>query len=163
MTQTTTYPPLPYCTFRVGDDCFAIESALVVEVLRGGDPVRVPLAPDGVLGLVHLRGRIVPIIDLADRLGVGPRGGRRLDTHLVINLQDEWYGLIVDEMHDVIDIPADRIEHPIASAGDPPGEPRVGVFADTDRLVHILDPQRMIQFLVRQRTQPTGRHGVFHG
>jgi purine-binding chemotaxis protein CheW len=147
----------------VSDDCFAIESALVVEVLRGGDPVRVPLAPDGVLGLVHLRGRIVPIIDLADRLGVVPRAGRRADTHLVICLQDDWYGLIVDEILDVIDIPVAGIEHPTAASGEVPGEPRVGVFAATDRLVHVLDPQRMIQFLVRQRTQPPGRHGVSHG
>ena len=163
MTQTATSAVLPCCTFRVSDDCFAIESALVVEVLRGGDPVRVPLAPDGVLGLVHLRGRIVPIIDLADRLGVVPRAGRRADTHLVICLQDDWYGLIVDEILDVIDIPVAGIEHPTAASGEVPGEPRVGVFAATDRLVHVLDPQRMIQFLVRQRTQPPGRHGVSHG
>jgi purine-binding chemotaxis protein CheW len=163
MTQTVTSAVLPCCTFRVGDDCFAIESALVVEVLRGGDPVRVPLAPDGVLGLVHLRGRIVPIIDLADRLGVAPRAGHRAETHLVICLQDDWYGLIVDEMLDVIDIPVAGIEHPTAASGEVPGEPRVGVFAATDRLVHVLDPQRMIQFLVRQRTQPPGRHGVSHG
>lgn len=163
MSHVATSSVLPCCTFRVGDDCFAIESALVVEVLRGGEPVRVPLAPDGVLGLVHLRGRIVPIIDLADRLGVAPRSGRCPATHLVIRLQEDWYGLIVDEMLDVIDIPADRVEQPMAGAAEGSGEPRVGVFAATDRLVHLLDPQRMIQLLVRQRTQTPGRHGVSHG
>jgi hypothetical protein len=47
----------------------------------------------------------------------------------VICLQDDWYGLIVDEMLDVIDIPVAGIEHPTAASGEVPGEPRVGVFA----------------------------------
>jgi len=163
MTQAMPSATLQCCTFRVGSDCFAIDSALVVEVLRGGGAVRVPLAPEGVLGLVHLRGRIVPIVDLADRLGVAPRADRSTDTHLVIRLQDDWYGLVVDEMLDVIEIPADRIEQPTVGVSDQFGEPHRGVFAAADRLVHLLDPQCMIQSLVRQRTQHPGRHGVSHG
>lgn len=58
------------CTFRIGDACFAVPTDTVVEVLRGGWLTRVPLAPPGVLGLVHLRGRIVPVVDPAGLLGV---------------------------------------------------------------------------------------------
>ncbi len=154
------------CTFRIGDACFAVPADGVVEVLRGGRPTRVPLAPDGILGLLHLRGRIVPVIDPATHLGVSRKIPER-PTHLVIALQDDWYGLVIDEMLDVVEIPQDRIEQPTTSAaegsGGGPGEALAGVFAAPDRLVHLLDIQRMIQSFVRQRPQALERQATSHG
>jgi purine-binding chemotaxis protein CheW len=145
----------------VGGDCFAIDADRVTEVIRNGHLARVPLAPEGVLGLVHLRGRIVPIIDLAGRLGMARAADGRAGTHLIVEAQGDRYGLLVDEMLDVIDIPADRIEHPTDTAVL--HEAVGGVFAAAGRLVHILDPERMIQSLVRQRTPTAARHGASHG
>lgn len=150
-----------FCTFRVGGDCFAVDAERVAEVIRESRVTRVPLAPEAVLGLVHLRGRIVPIIDLADRLGVPRVPGRAAGTHLIVEVQGDHYGLLVDEMLDVIDIPSDRVEHPTDAAVS--HEAVVGVFAAPERLVHLLDPERMIQTLVRPRTQNPARHGAFHG
>lgn len=149
------------CTFRVGDACFAIPADGVVEVLRGGRPARVPLAPEAILGLLHLRGRIVPVVDPAASLGVIRELPERR-THLVISLQDDWYGIVIDEMIDVVEIPIDRIEQPTATL-EGAGDAVVGVYAAPDRLVHLLDPQRMIQSLVRPRPQHLDRQGVFHG
>lgn len=160
--MTTPLASRRFCTFRVGADCFALESDAVAEVLRAGRLTAVPLAPPDVLGLVHLRGRIVPIVDLARRLGIVSTGGGAA-THLVIRLQDDWYGLLVDEMLDVIEIPSERIEHPTSASLDIGGEALIGVFADEDRLVHLLDPQRMIHSLGRQRPQPLAKNGASHG
>lgn len=161
MPSSTPVAAIRSCTFRVGADCFAIDADRVTEVIRGGQVARVPLAPEGLLGLVHLRGRIVPIVDLAGRLGI-PRGGDGgLGTHMIVESQGDRYGLVVDEMLDVIDIPVDRIEHPTDAAVS--HEAVVGVFAAVDRLVHLLDHERMIQSLVRIRTPTPARHGAFHG
>jgi purine-binding chemotaxis protein CheW len=149
------------CTFRVGGDCFALDATHVTEVIRAGHVARVPLAPDGLLGLVHLRGRIVPIIDLAGRLGIPRAASGGAGTHLIVEAGDDSYGLLVDEILDVIDIPVDRIEHPTGAAVS--HEAVVGVFAAADRLVHLLDPERMIQSLVRPRTPTPARHGASHG
>jgi purine-binding chemotaxis protein CheW len=135
------------CTFRVGAVCCAVPADGVVEVLRAGRATRVPLAPAGVLGLVHLRGRIVPVIDAAAHLGVDrPRPERA--TLLVLTLQDDWYALVIDEMHDVVEIPADAIEQ--TTTGDEGTGPLTGVFAAPEQLVYLLDPQRMIQVLTRR-------------
>lgn len=157
-------PPRRWCTFLLGEACFAVDAAGVVEVLKGRRLTPVPLAAPGVLGLVHLRGRIVPVIDPAARLAVvrtvpTPRG-----SHLVIEAGDDWYGLLVDEMLDVIEIPPERVERPTAG-----GEEVAGTFAAERRLVHLLDPERMIHSLVRQPAQarpaapslerPGGIHG----
>jgi len=150
------------CTFRVGDSCFAVPADAVVEVLRGGRLTRVPLAPAGVLGLVHLRGRIVPVVDPAGLLGIERVVPERA-THLVVALEDDWYGLVIDEMLDVVEIPADEIQQAAAAGSEQAGGPLTGVFAAPGRLVHLLDPERMIHSLVRPRPQASERQGVFHG
>jgi len=150
------------CTFRVGDACFAVPADGVVEVLRGGRLTRVPLAPAGILGLVHLRGRIVPVVDPAGPLGIDRVPPERA-TLMVIELQDDWYGLVIDEMLDVAEIPADSIEQAAPSGAEPGGEVLAGVFAAPERLVHLLDPQRMIHSLMRPRPQASERQGVSHG
>ncbi|MBU6308632.1 MAG: chemotaxis protein CheW [Planctomycetes bacterium] len=150
------------CTFRIGDACFALPADGVVEVLRGGGLARVPLAPEGVRGLVHLRGRIVPVVDPAAQLGVSRVAPERA-THLVIALQDDWYGLVIDEMLDVVEIPADRVEQAATPTTESSGDALIGVFAAPDRLVHLLDPQRMIHSLTRLRPQAPERQGVSHG
>lgn len=149
-----------WCTFRVGDACFAVDSAVVIEVLRDRGLTQVPLAARGVLGLAHLRGRIVPVVDPVEILGVArrPAGPR---THLVMSLGDDWYGLLVDEMLDVIEIPLERIEQPTPAGSR--GDVVAGIFAAENRLVHLLDPERMIQVLVRQATHHAGRPGGLHG
>lgn len=160
-TALSSQPARSCCTFRIGDACFAVDAARVVEVLRGGALARVPLAAAEVLGLVHLRGRIVPVIDPAGRLGVAADAGPERGPHLVVALGDDWYGLRVDEMLEVIEIPSAAVERP--TAADVGGEALAGVHAAPTRLVHLLDLERMIHLLTRQSAHPPGRHGAAHG
>jgi chemotaxis signal transduction protein len=83
--------------------------------------------------------------------------------HLVITLQDDWYGLVIDEMLDVVEIPADRVEQAATPTNEASGDALIGVFAAPDRLVHLLDSQRMIHSLTRLRPQAPERQGVSHG
>jgi len=148
-----------WCSFRIGDSCFAVDSATVIEVIRDRGLTRVPLAPRGMLGLAHLRGRIVPVVDPAERLGIARRP-IEVPTHLVVALGDDWYGLLVDEMLDVIQIPAGRIERvELPGAG---GDAVAGTFAGEQWLVHLLDPERMIQAM-RPTAHDAGRRGGNHG
>ena len=151
-----------HCCFLVGDDCFALPSADVAEVLRDSRITQVPHAPEAVLGLLHLRGRIVPVIDMRRRLGFPDAASSAARTHVVVRLQDDWYSMLVDEMLDVIEVPQDRIEHPSRPVADTPHDAVIGVFAGQGRLVHFLDPQRIVQLPVRQREQSLQRQGATH-
>jgi purine-binding chemotaxis protein CheW len=157
-------PPAPgYCCFLVGDECFAVVSAGVAEVIRDGRVTRVPHAAEAVLGLLHLRGRIVPVIDMRRRLGFPPAPAEAGSAHVVLLLNDEWYSFLVDEMLDVLEVSEDRIEHPSAPAADAPRDAVTGVFAAPGRLVHFLDPQRIVNGLGKQRDQGLHRQGASHG
>ena len=143
-----------WCSFLLGDECFAVDSGIVVEVLRSRRLTLVPLAARGILGLIHLRGRIVPVIDPAEPLAVSRRPRATASPHLVIAPGEDWYGLLVDEMLDVLEIDPERVERPTSGT-----ELVLGTFAATDRLVHLLDPERMIQSLARPRPAAGSRPG----
>jgi len=145
------------CCFTVSGHRFAVRSSCVEEILRGGTPTRVPLAPAEVGGVLHLRGRIVPVIDMARRLGLEASAGAAI--HVVIRSADEWYGLVVDDVLGVQSFPIDRIEPP---GGESVQDPRVGVFAGDGHLCHLLDPHRIVSTLFRQRTSPVITHGASH-
>ena len=152
-----------YCCFLVDSECFAVASTGVAEVLRDGKIARVPHAPEAVIGLIHLRGRIVPVIDMRRRLGLNATEPPASRTHLVIRLHDEWYSLLVDEMLDVIEVPEHAIEHPSKPAADTAHDAVEGIYAADGRLVHFLDPQRIVHSLTRQREPFLQRQGASHG
>lgn len=154
---------LQACAFHAGGHCFAVESACVAEVLRTAALTRVPLAPQAIVGLLHLRGRIVPVIDVCRRLGLPATSADAARTNLVIRVADDCYSLLVDEVLDVHAIDRDRIEQPTAQGGTSAADAVTGVFAADSRLIHILSPERLVQPLQKQRSIPFVRHGVSHG
>lgn len=151
--MTAPSPIIRHCTFHVGDQCLAVAADAVAEVLGARPITRVPLAPPAVLGLVQLRGRIVPILDPAVRLGLPASANRPTGTHLVLRLTaDEWCGLAVDEVLDVIDVPVAAVEQP--TTPEEPDSPYTGVFATPGRLVHLVDPRRLARLAAQQRPLP---------
>ena len=154
---------LQACAFRAGGHCFAVDSDCVAEVLRTASLTRVPLAPEAIVGLLHLRGRIVPVIDVCRRLGLTAAPADARCTNLVIRVADDCYSLLVDEVLDVQSIDRDRIERPTAQAGTATADAVTGVFAAESRLILILSPERLVQPLQKQRSIPFVRHGVSHG
>jgi purine-binding chemotaxis protein CheW len=105
-----------YLTVSLGDDRFGIPVSRVKEIIECGQIVSLPMAPEAVRGTINLRGKVVPVIDLAVRFGrsamtIGRRtciviaeieGGR---LHHVFDV-----GLLVDAVNEVVDIPPEEIE-----------------------------------------------------
>jgi purine-binding chemotaxis protein CheW len=87
-----------------------IDVADVHDVIRLAAFNRVPLAPSWVAGVMNLRGRIVTAIDLRARFGLTPRPPGEAAMCVVIEHRGEPYGLIVDEVGDVIDVYPEQIE-----------------------------------------------------
>jgi purine-binding chemotaxis protein CheW len=103
-----------YMTFRLGDELFAIGVSQVREVLEVGRITRVPTAPEYMRGVVNVRGKAIPVVDLRLRFGL-PRGGDTLDTRIVVmelNLDGEptVVGGVADSVHEVIELEPGQIE-----------------------------------------------------
>ncbi len=99
-----------YCSFRIGGRLFGLESSLVREVLRPQRSTPVPLAPVPVTGLMNLRGRIVTLLDLRLRLEMPPRPEGQEAMNLILRLGNDWVGLQVDEVGDVLDLGEEAFE-----------------------------------------------------
>lgn len=100
-------------TFRVGDDHFAADIGAVERILRYTTPAAVPNLPDWVEGVLEYQGRVVPVIDLRRRFGIGERAAPRADGRIVIFAAGEdWVGAIVDAVLEVSIVSADEASPP---------------------------------------------------
>src|SRR5262245_42614993 len=103
---------------------------------------RVPLAPPVVRGLINLRGQIVTAIDLRRRLELPERPADQLPLNVVVQTDDGAVSLLVDEIGDVLEVPASLFESPPETVRGTARELIRGVYKVKDRLLMILDPER---------------------
>ena len=91
-------------TFFVRDALCALDAAGVQEVIRLGPITQVRYAPEEVLGIVNLRGKIVTIVDLGVRLGF-PRAVAGPDSRIfIVEDRNEFIGLLVDRVDEVVEV-----------------------------------------------------------
>ncbi len=133
-----------FCTFSVADLYLALDVLEVQEVIRYQEMTRVPTAPRVVRGLINLRGQIVTAIDLRRRLDLPPPPEEQRPMNVVIRTDDGAVSLLVDEIGDVLELD-DRVF-------DPPPETIpavirdvvVGIYRLTDRLLIVLNPDKVV-------------------
>ncbi len=130
------------CMFVVAGRTFAVDATAVQEVFRGTATTPVPRGPAAIRGLLNLRGRIVPAVDMRRRLGFDPVAGEGI--HVVLSAGGEAYSLIVDAMADVIDIPLSAIEKPTGGIEGGQRECVDGVYPARGGLVHLLSIEAIL-------------------
>jgi purine-binding chemotaxis protein CheW len=120
--------------FTLGDEEYAFPIADVHEIIRRTEPRWVASPEPWVRGIISLRGRIVPVYDLAARLGVA--GGASEDWKIVIlTAGDDVAGVIVDDVQEVLTVSSDQVESlPYGADGGVEAVANLG-----DRLVALLD------------------------
>ncbi len=96
--------PTKWATFRLGEELLGLPVEEVQEVVLVQPLTAVPLAPDLFLGLLNLRGQVMPVLDLARAMGIGERDVSS-GKLLVVKVGGEPMSLHVDEVGDVLDLP----------------------------------------------------------
>ena len=102
-------------TFFVRDALCALDASGVQEVIRLGPVTPVPYAPEEVLGVINLRGKIVTIVDLGLRLGF-PKAVAGADSRIfIVEDRGEFIGLLVDRVDEVVEVDEDHCQPPPAN------------------------------------------------
>lgn len=136
-------------SFTIGSEQFAVEILMVQEIIMMSDITEIPSAPDFVEGVINLRGNIIPVLDLRKRLRLRARGttdrskpGTRI---LVVEIDGNVTGFIVDTVSKVLTLPAARILPPpdIIVAGVQSQYFR-GVIHLDDSIVVVLDFRKIL-------------------
>jgi purine-binding chemotaxis protein CheW len=109
----------------------------------------IPHAPESVVGVINLRGRVIPVIDLRKRFGL-PDAVHTKDTRIVVvHLEGNLIGVIVDAVSQVLRIPADIVEPPSPVLAGVDSRYLRGIAKLDDRLVILLD----LDFVLSRREQ----------
>jgi purine-binding chemotaxis protein CheW len=104
--------PVHLVGFRVGKETYGVDIAALREIVKPQVMTSVPGTARHLLGIINLRGKIIPVIDLADRLGLPPTELRQSSRILVANVNGVTVGLLVDAATEVMKLPAEVVEPP---------------------------------------------------
>ncbi len=127
-----------YVCFRVGASTYLLDVHEVLEIVPAPSPLPVPLAPPAVAGLINLRGRILPALDLRSLLGEPPGPPPALGVVAIAG--EDVFTILVDEVDDVVALSPTAFRLPPATLG---GASRVlarAVCQHRDALLVVLDP-----------------------
>jgi purine-binding chemotaxis protein CheW len=98
------------CTFRVGDEEYAIDIMRIREIIRPIPVTPVPRAPEFVGGVINLRGQVIPMVDVRERFGLRPQGLAPSARFLIVKVAGGVIGLIVDGVAEVLRIQRSEIQ-----------------------------------------------------
>jgi purine-binding chemotaxis protein CheW len=101
-----------FLTFVLADEEYGIEIRYVTEIIGMQKITEVPDVPPYIRGVINLRGKVIPVMDVRLRFGLPERPYDDRTCIVVINVAEQAVGLIVDRVSEVLDIPKSEIEPP---------------------------------------------------
>ena len=135
---------LQLVTFSIGEEEFGVDILSVQEIIRMMDITKVPRAPDFVEGVINLRGKVIPIIDLRRRFGLTTRDHAKHTRIIVIEINNMIVGFVVDSVSEVLRIPASTVEPPPPVVSGLESQYISGVGKLEDRLLILLDLNKLL-------------------
>ena len=144
-------------TFYLGRELYGIEIYKIQEVLHFREITRIPNAPEFVDGVIEVRDRVIPVVDLKRRLRVKDEasGKRRL---LILDLADRPLGVIVDDISHVLAVSASQYEPLPESVKGENGEGCIARLARAgSRLIIVISPEHILTRQERKQLQDLDR------
>lgn len=126
-------------TVVIGEQRFAIDIQLVREIRGWTSSTPLPNAPDYVLGVINLRGAVLPVLNLAARLGLPASEARSSSVVIVVDLVGRTVGLLVDAVSDIINVGEGEIQPaPVIGAASSKGLAR-GMITTEEGIITLID------------------------
>ena len=135
---------LQLVTFSTGDEEFGVDILKVQEIILPMAITKVPKAPEFVEGVINLRGKVIPVIDLRRRFGLKSKTQDKYTRIIVIEINQMIVGFVVDSISEVLRIPANTVEPPPPVVAGLESEYISGVGKLEDRLLILLDLDRLL-------------------
>ncbi|MBE3669203.1 hypothetical protein BOO25_09645 [Vibrio navarrensis] len=130
-----------YLTFKVANELFAVGILEVNEIIEFGSMTPIPMMPNFIRGVINLRGRAVPVVDLSARLGKGQRTLNKRSCIILVQMFGEQQpipiGMLVDSVDEIVEIEQACI-HPPPAFGESVDTQFIKAMARTNELFFIL-------------------------
>lgn len=142
-TDRTGSDQLQLVSFELGGEEFAVDILSVQEINRMMPLTRVPQSPSDVEGVINLRGKIIPVVDLRKRFGMPTAERTENNRIIVIEMTGRVLGFVVDRVHEVLRIDRSIVEPAPQVTSSIDSSFILGVGKLADRLLILLDLPRL--------------------
>ena len=136
-----------YLTFKINNELFAINVVKVLEILEVKPVAKVPMSPSYMMGVINLRGNILPVIDTRTKLGMVQTPLTKESCIIVVNIGSEknplLVGALVDAVKEVIEIADEAIQPSLEIGVFCKDEFVTGVGKTGEQFALILDPDKV--------------------
>lgn len=130
---------IQYIKIAMEDEMFGIDIKYIDNIVRMQHITRVPKVPDYIKGVINLRGEVIPVFSLRLKMGleeVEETGKFRI---IILKVEGDSVGIIVDEVKEVVTLDKDEIEKPYHDPSNPTQNFLIGVGKDNNGLISLLD------------------------
>ena len=128
-----------FVTFSAGDQSFSLEITQVREIRRWSPVTALPHAPVEVLGVMNLRGSVIPIYDLAARFGLGSTKENPRNVIVVAIHGNQTVGLLVEAVSEILSVSRDKIQDTPDIRSDMARQSIIGVIPIEDGMTRVID------------------------
>lgn len=148
-----------YLTFTLAEEEYAVEIKYVRDIIQKQHVTVVPDTDPYLRGVINLRGKIIPVIDVRIRFGLAQTEYDERSCIIVVRMKDVLTGLIVDRVLEVMDVPDNAIDPPPRQTGPKAqqflkgmgrSEEKIRMILDIDHLLHVDDMQTIRQVQKKQ-------------
>jgi purine-binding chemotaxis protein CheW len=144
--------------FDVFNESYAVNIARVHEIIRLQQITIIPGAPQYIEGVINLRGKVIPVLDLRKRFGLQADEHTRSSRIVVVEINNQTLGLIVDGVSEVLRIPADRVEPPSPLVAGIDSRYLRGIAKLENRLIVLLDLDQVLSSIEQQQLEASDLH-----
>jgi len=137
-----------YLTFDLASEAYGLEILKVQEIIGIMPVTRVPRTPEFIRGVINLRGKVIPVVDLRLKFKMEPKEDTRRTSIIVVQIKQEGrqvtMGLIVDDVSEVIDIDGENIEPAPEFGASVNTDFIMGIAKINQRVIILLDVDRVL-------------------
>ncbi|WP_193177401.1 chemotaxis protein CheW [Oricola nitratireducens] len=108
--MSSSEPTLKIISFRLGDQVFCLDIMVVREIRVWVKATPLPHSPDYVLGFINLRGRVIPVVDMALRLGLPAVQPTEQSAIIVIDEGERGVGILVESVSDMVSVKPEEMQ-----------------------------------------------------
>jgi purine-binding chemotaxis protein CheW len=134
-----------YLTFPVGAELYGVSIGLVTEIVGLQKIMQVPDVPNYIKGVINLRGKVIPLMDVRLRFGMAEKEYDDRTVVIVLQVNDAPVGLVVDGVNEVLDIPDSQIDRANSFSGSDSRNLVMGLGRLEDRVAILLDVNLLLE------------------
>jgi len=136
---------LQLVSFKIGEEEYGVDILTVQEIIKYQQITKIPNSPDFVEGVISLRGRVIPVIDLRAFMGMAGTINKANSNIVIVEIEERTVGFIVDAVSEVLRVPKNITEAPPELMAHKRSEFVVALAKLSDKLIILIDLGRIFE------------------